>query len=593
MLKFPQKFHSKSVLFSLILSSSFLFLVAGLIFATSEADIVYPVKELGNCKNEAECRTYCDKPQNLEPCLAFAEKHNLIPKEELKMAKKFLAAGSKGPGDCDSKQACETFCNDVNNINECLAYAEKNELMSGAELEEAKKVQAALAKGAQLPGGCRNKKDCDTYCNSSDHMEECIAFAEEAGFIPPDELEEAKKVLQAVKKGAKPPPCRGKKECDAYCAEPGNFEACITFAEAAGFVSAEEAAMARKTGGKGPGNCKGRDECEKFCEDENNLPVCIDFAIEHGLMSEKDAEMAKKTGGKGPGNCKGKDECEKFCQNPANEETCFNFAKEHDLISAEDLKMMEEGKQKLMEVLNQAPPAVMECLNDAWGRETVEKIKSGAGSPNRNMGDQIRECYGKMGPPQGEGGMPGMPPGEQPGSGPGEPGGPPSLDNIPPQVQDCLRSTVGSEVLENVKTGQAPPPPDFGEKMRSCFEQAAPPSHPESQESGSENMTPPVFPNGTPGGTMPPGEQGEQIEQLIQQQTQQKQQEVEQQIRQQMEQQIQQQMQQQFQQGIQPPPLMSPPPPMPSNETTPPQSLLRFLFGAVFHFLSGGPIFSE
>ena len=61
-------------------------------------------------------------------------------------------------------------------------------------------------------------------------------------------------------------------------------------------------------------------------------------------MNAEDAAMAKKTGGKGPGGCRGKEECDSFCKNPSNEETCFKFGLDNGMISAEDLKRMEEGK---------------------------------------------------------------------------------------------------------------------------------------------------------------------------------------------------------------------------------------------------------
>ena len=326
--------------------------------SVSAPNIEYPVPELGNCKNETDCKSYCDKPANIEACINFAEKHNLIPQEEIEQAKKFIAAGGKGPGGCASKESCEAYCNDVNHIEECIAFGEENGLIPPDELEEARKVRDALRKGAQLPGGCRNKRECDAYCSVSEHMEECISFAETAGFIPPEELVDARKAFEAMKKGVKLPPCRGKTECDAYCAEPGNFEVCITFAEAAGFVSSEEAAMARKTGGRGPGNCRDKKECEAFC------------------------------------------------QNQDNQEICFNFGKEHGLIPEAELQKMEEGKQKMMEGFLNAPPEVSECLTNALGSEYIEKLKSGTALPSRDVGDKMQECFGRMKPPEGDFGPP-------------------------------------------------------------------------------------------------------------------------------------------------------------------------------------------
>ncbi|MEK7086858.1 MAG: hypothetical protein AAB935_01220 [Patescibacteria group bacterium] len=343
---------NKLTLLSIAILASSLFVSFYLIAsAISADDIQYPVAELGDCTNEENCKAFCDRPENMQPCVAFAEKHDLISQDEAERAKKFIDSGGKGPGGCTGQEACESYCNDVSKINECVNYAEENGLMSPKELAEAKKVQAALARGAKLPGGCRGKNDCDNYCNNPDNMEECITFAKEAGFMEGKELEEAEKVLIAVKKGAKPPACRGKEECDVYCGEENHFEECMVFAEAAGFMTAEEAQMARKTGGKGPGDCRGKEECEGFCND------------------------------------------------PANGEVCFNFAKEHGLISGDELRQMEEGKQQTMEAMGQAPPEVAECLNSALGSEMIEKIKTGTIMPNRQIGEKMEQCFQKMGPP--------------------------------------------------------------------------------------------------------------------------------------------------------------------------------------------------
>ena len=40
--------------------------------------INYPVKELGSCGSEFECRVYCDNSDNIKQCLDYAEKNNLI-----------------------------------------------------------------------------------------------------------------------------------------------------------------------------------------------------------------------------------------------------------------------------------------------------------------------------------------------------------------------------------------------------------------------------------------------------------------------------------------------------------------------------------
>ena len=164
-------------------------------------DIVFPIAELGNCQSEQECRTYCDDPVNIDQCIAFAEKYNLLSQSELEKAKKFQSIGAVGPGGCESELECETYCEDINNIEECLAFAEQHGFMDEGELEEAQKVAQALRQGAKLPGGCTSKNSCEEYCSDSSHMKECVEFAEKAGFMSSEELREEKQELKALEAG--------------------------------------------------------------------------------------------------------------------------------------------------------------------------------------------------------------------------------------------------------------------------------------------------------------------------------------------------------------------------------------------------------
>lgn len=423
--------------------------------ALSKEDIAFPVNELGGCSNEIECKQYCDDPGHIESCISFAEKYNLMSKEEAEYAKKFIAAGSVGPGGCISPDSCEAYCNDVNNINECLEFAERTGILPPQELEEARKVQAALAAGAQLPGGCRNKDECDAYCENPDHMEECIAFGEAAGFIPPDELAEARKVLAAIKRGVKPPPCRGKAECDAYCSQPEHMEACLTFAQEAGLIPPDELEDAKKMltaikKGVRPPPCGGKDECDVYCGEESHFEECLNFAEAAGFIAPEEAEMARKTGGKGPGGCMGREECEAFCENPDNQQICFNFAREHDLLSQEDLRQMEEGKQQLLQGIDNAPPEVKSCLENIIN---IEGLRSGAVMPTEDMGGAMRSCFEQFMPKPEEFGPPGFEEGMMP------------LDGMMPPPPGEFQPPEG-ELPEGFQ-----PPAGFEEEFKEQFQQ--------------------------------------------------------------------------------------------------------------------------
>ena len=477
---------------------SFVVLVTGvflsLVFiasATSKDDIVYPVAELGGCTNETECRSYCDDAAHIDECLNFAEQHNLMSEADLQHARQFAGTGGgERPGGCTSPQECQQYCEDINNMDECVDFAEKHGFMEGEELEEARKVQRALRGGATLPGGCRSKQECEAYCEDPENMEQCITFAESAGFMKPDELQEAKKVLKAVRAGHRPPPCRGERECDEYCSAPENFEQCITFAEAADLIPPEELKQAKQAlvairKGVRPPRCRGERECDEYCSQPEHAKECIDFAVAAGFMTEKDAELARKTGGRGPGGCRGEDECEAFCQNEANEEACFNFAKEHDLISPDQLREMEEGKNRLLEAVESSPPEVRDCFASQVGDGVIEAIRSGSRRPSRDMGEVIRRCFEELGPqlfgPQGGegehgeggfgppagGGGPGF--GDEHGSGPpGEGFGPRPedvLQRVPPEARECVKNALGPD-------GNARGSGGIGDVVRRCVQES-------------------------------------------------------------------------------------------------------------------------
>jgi intracellular sulfur oxidation DsrE/DsrF family protein len=363
--------------------------------------IQYPVKELGSCKDKADCKIYCDDQKNIKVCLAFAKKNNLMSQQEVSMAEKFIAASMKGPGGCKADSECKTYCDNADHLEECIAFAEKNDLLPAQELAEAKQAQAAIKNGAKPPA-CVGKKNCDAYCNST-HAEECVAFAEAIGSLKGQELENAKKMAAALKKGVKPLPCENKESCDKYCSNPDNMEVCVNFASEAGLMNEQEKTNSQKMlaalkKGIKPLSCGNKDQCSEYCSQEEHFEECTKFSEEAGFMTSEEAAMARKTGGKGPGDCKSKEECESFCNNPDNQETCFNFANDRGMIPEEDLKRMEEGKRQMKSSLGQAPQVVLDCLTTELGVESLDKLRNGTIMPAKDIGEKMRTCFEKIGP---------------------------------------------------------------------------------------------------------------------------------------------------------------------------------------------------
>ncbi len=333
--------------------SAFLILTLAATFATllffgvrasaQESSITFPVAELGNCESKKACHAYCDDLANVNECVAFAETHGLLNKDEAKKAKEFARLGGKGPGGCTSRDECESYCEDPSNMRQCLAFAKESGMMDGHELEEAEKVASYLESGGSTPGNCRGERQCRTYCEAEGHMEECVEFAIKMGFM-----------------------------------------------------SEKEAEMVRKTGGKGPGGCKGK-ACQTYCEDEANREQCISFAMEHDLMSAEDKRRMEE------GREKAKEALEKA---PPEVLACIEAAMGADKVAAlrsgEGFISPRLGEvlprcfREVMGNRRESGPfgpgsSAADCMRKVFGDDFEEKMRSGEFDPGARD-NEIREC---------------------------------------------------------------------------------------------------------------------------------------------------------------------------------------------------------
>src|SRR3989339_876228 len=70
------------------------------------AEVQYPVQELGNCASQQDCEKYCDDIQNVEVCINFAEKAGMMTKDQIDEAKRMIPYLKSGetPGKCTSEK---------------------------------------------------------------------------------------------------------------------------------------------------------------------------------------------------------------------------------------------------------------------------------------------------------------------------------------------------------------------------------------------------------------------------------------------------------------------------------------------------------
>ena len=89
--------------------------------SSAQSEIIFPIKELGDCSSKSACKIYCDRPANMEVCLNFAAKHKMLTSNELRTSKKAaeIIISKSTPGECSNREECAQFCENPNNAKEC------------------------------------------------------------------------------------------------------------------------------------------------------------------------------------------------------------------------------------------------------------------------------------------------------------------------------------------------------------------------------------------------------------------------------------------------------------------------------------------
>lgn len=164
----------------------------------TEAEKVISALERGaklpdGCKNKKTCERVCEDPANVKiarQCFAFAKEAGLLPPEVSdEQAEKMFKAIEEGRAPFKSPKEFEKCENPQSEeiMEKCINFALENGFLSREEAEMIKKT------GGKGPGGCRGKQQCEAYCEAN--REECVAFTEKNGLMSDEQkaqMEEGK-----------------------------------------------------------------------------------------------------------------------------------------------------------------------------------------------------------------------------------------------------------------------------------------------------------------------------------------------------------------------------------------------------------------
>ncbi len=345
-------------------------------------DVEFPIPELGNCGSKEECRVYCDDPNTANACLVWARAHGIETQDE-----RHEVPPEGGPGGCVSEKECAAYCDEPAHFGECVAYAEEHGRITA---EKAQKLREKLSqrdealKGKTGPGGCHSPQSCQQFCSDPQNMETCIAYAVQEGRMTTEQAARARRALQGnveiprtmrphvrvpnveietsvepdidVEKVQRlleeqdgPGGCSSFAECESYCNNPTNEDACFAYAVEHNLMPPEKLARIEKMrNAEGPGGCRGR-ACEQYCDQAGHEAECLEFAHEQGFLpTEQYSRMKKFVELEGPGGCRAR-QCEEYCNDSAHRTECIAFAKNNGLIPPEQAAAMERIDKKMQE----------------------------------------------------------------------------------------------------------------------------------------------------------------------------------------------------------------------------------------------------
>jgi len=153
-------------------------------------ELISTVGGPGGCSTFGECDTFCSTSENDQVCMDYAVEHRLIPEEEIEKIQKMM--NIVGPGGCRGERECHDYCGQIEHGDECFTFAKENNLISEDEIRMMEKEMGIMKKleGNGGPGGCRGERECHDYCSDHNNIDECMAFAVDAGVMPVDRVKD-------------------------------------------------------------------------------------------------------------------------------------------------------------------------------------------------------------------------------------------------------------------------------------------------------------------------------------------------------------------------------------------------------------------
>lgn len=292
----------KSLFLSVIFLLAFFLLRSNTVFAQA----VYPVPELGNCRDANECYLYCQLPQNTPACWSYGKyilhKQVLAESDEDLAKKHGITFPIAELGNCANINQCKAYCDNPSNHDACMSFAKKKGFHK--EVGDQSGGNPELLASARSELGCDSETSCQALCEQPTNRERCMAFAQKHGLgrPPPDKVQ----LLQAAQAELG---CTSMETCRATCEQ--QKDKCMEFARKHGLGGGPSGGSQQQ----GPGGCNSEETCRAYCQ--THPDECKGFAATSGDANYSGSY--KQGDYLGPGGCKTEEECKNYCSSHPSE----------------------------------------------------------------------------------------------------------------------------------------------------------------------------------------------------------------------------------------------------------------------------------
>lgn len=343
---------------------AWLVLVGLLAVAIPATAATFPVPELGNCRDQKECRLFCDVPENHAACWSYQQYSNpagLVLAETTGSDTQLQpVAATIFPiaelGNCADAQACKAYCDDPSHFAACTEVAKKHGLTRAATAGQ----QTALLAHAKAELGCTSLAQCRAFCAEPANAQQCHEVAFKYGTVKYRMAQE--KLLRNARANLG---CQTVSDCRLLCANPANQDQCRAFTKTKVPLhllrKMQKAAESANT--TAPLPCTTLAECQTYCSDPANATACE--------MSGKDGRLRINLQQPATFTCTTTEECERYCQ--ANPDRCPRYKESADYQSF--------ILQKEQRATTQSGAPVRKDINLERYRQSLIQKKSASYSP--------------------------------------------------------------------------------------------------------------------------------------------------------------------------------------------------------------------